>query len=102
MYLLSWIQCEGSRNSREHCDAGSSVGPSQGPTALGTRRVTVLAWPVITASFQVWLAPLWLEWEEAMPQKTPTWAVGAGAGGGQRGGASSGMGIAVLQLTRAG
>lgn len=102
MYLLSWIQCEGSRNSREQRDAGSSVGPSQDPTALGTRRVTVLAWPVIAASFQVRLAPLWLEWEQAMPQKTPTWAVGAGAGGGQRGGASSGMGIAILQLTRAG
>lgn len=40
----------------------------------------ILAWPVIAAPSNAWLAPLWLDWEETVAQKTSTWAVGAGAG----------------------
>lgn len=57
--------------------------PARTRLPLGILRVIVLARPVIAASFEAWLAPSWLEWDNVVALKTPTRVVGAGAAGRQ-------------------
>ena len=59
--------------------------PAGTPLPLGLLGAAVLAWPVIAAPFNAWLAPLWLDWEETGSEDPSL-----GSGGGGRGGPGEG------------